>query len=206
MHGSRGRGGLPVHQRRDEVSTGTAPAHQCRSAGGGPMESRAKLAGHAVHPMLITLPLGLLGTAVVFDIIRAFTDEADLAVASFYMLAAGIIGGLLAAVFGLWDWLAIPAGTRAKRVGLWHGVGNVVVVALFALSWLLRRGHAHYQPDGLALWLGIIAVVLALVTAWLGGELVERLGVGVDEGANLDAPSSLSGPATTGRPPRTVES
>ena len=51
------------------------------------MESRAKLAGHAVHPMLITLPLGLLGTAVVFDIIRAFTDEADLAVASFYMLA-----------------------------------------------------------------------------------------------------------------------
>ena len=169
------------------------------------MESRAKLAGHAVHPMLITLPLGLLGTAVVFDIIRAFTDEADLAVASFYMLAAGIIGGLLAAVFGLVDWLAIPAGTRAKRVGLWHGVGNVVVVALFALSWLLRRGEDDYAPSGLVLWLEIIAVVLALVPAWLGGELVERLGVGVDEGANLDASSSLSGPATTGRPPRTVE-
>jgi hypothetical protein len=48
-------------------------------------------------------------------------------------------------------------------------------------------------------------VLLALVTAWLGGELVERLGVGVDEGANLDAPSSLSGP-TTGRPPWTVQS
>src|SRR5215208_6212326 len=137
------------------------------------MESRAKLAGHAIHPMLITLPLGLLGTAVVFDIIRAFTDDADFAVASFYMLAAGIIGGLLAALFGLIDWLAIPAGTRAKRVGLWHGAGNVVV--------------------------------LALATAWAGGELVERLGVGVDGGANLDAPSSLAGPATT-RPPRTVES
>ena len=88
------------------------------------MESKAKLAGHAVHPMLITLPLGLLGTAVVFDIIRAFTDSAELAVASFYMLAAGIIGGLLAAVFGLIDWLAIPAGTRAKRIGLWDGRGN----------------------------------------------------------------------------------
>ena len=37
---------------------------------------------------------------------------------------AGIIGGLLAAMFGLWDWLAIPAGTRAKRVGLWHGVAT----------------------------------------------------------------------------------
>jgi uncharacterized membrane protein len=169
------------------------------------VESKAKLAGHAVHPMLITLPLGLLGTAVIFDIIRAFTDEADLAVASFYMLAAGIIGGLLAAVFGLVDWLAIPARTRAKRIGLWHGVGNVVVVVLFAGSWLLRRGQDNYVPTGPALWLGIIAVLLALATAWAGGELVERLGVGVDEGANLDAPSSLSGPATTGRPPRTVE-
>jgi hypothetical protein len=49
-------------------------------------------------------------------------------------------------------------------------------------------------------------VVLALGTAWLGGELAERLGVGVDEGANLDAPSSLSGPAGTTQPPRTVQS
>jgi len=169
------------------------------------MESRAKLAGHAIHPMLITLPLGLLGTAVVFDILGLLGNNTGFATASFYMLAAGIIGGLLAAVFGLWDWLAIPAGTRAKRIGLWHGVGNVVVVGLFAVSWLLRRGQAEYEPDGAPFWLGVVAVLVALVTAWLGGELVERLGVGVDEGANLDAPSSLSGPATTGRPPRAVE-
>ena len=168
------------------------------------MESKAKLAGHAVHPMLITLPLGLLATAVIFDIIHAFSDTADLAVASFYMIAAGILGGLLAALFGLIDWLAIPAGTRAKRIGLWHGVGNVVVVALFAVSWLLRLGQDRHAPTALALWLGIVAVVLALFTAWAGGELVERLGVGVDQGANLDAPSSLSGPATT-RPHRTAE-
>jgi uncharacterized membrane protein len=81
----------------------------------------------------------------------------------------------------------------------------VVVVVLFAVSWLLRRGQTDYQPDGLAFWLGVVAVVLALATAWAGGELVERLGVGVDDGANLDAPSSLAGPATT-RPQRTAES
>jgi uncharacterized membrane protein len=163
------------------------------------VESRAKLAGHAVHPMLITLPLGLLATAVVFDIIHAVNGVAGFAVASFYMVAAGIVGGLLAAVFGLVDWLAIPARTRAKRIGLWHGAGNVVVVALFAASWLLRRGQPGHAPSALALWLGIVAVLLALVTAWAGGELVERLGVGVDEGANLDAPSSLSGPAGAAR-------
>ncbi len=169
------------------------------------MESKAKIAGHAVHPMLIVLPLGLLATAVVFDIIRAVTDQTDFAVASFYMVAAGIIGGLLAALFGLIDWLAIPAGTRAKRIGALHGIGNVVVVALFAVSWLLRRGEDGHVPTSLAFWLGVVAAVLALGTAWAGGELVERLGVGVDEGANLDAPSSLSGPAARGRPHRTVE-
>lgn len=162
------------------------------------MESRAKLGGHAVHPMLITVPLGLLATAVIFDIIQAIGDKADFALASFYMIAAGIIGGLLAAVFGLVDWLAIPAGTRAKRIGALHGVGNVVVVALFAIAWLLRRGNDGYVPNALELWLGIIAVLLALGTSWGGGELVQRLGVGVDEGANLDAPSSLSGPAVPG--------
>ena len=40
-----------------------------------------------------------------------------------------------------------------------------------------------------------MAMLLATVTGWLGGELVDRLGVGVDEGANVDAPSSLKGPA-----------
>ncbi|HEX5506836.1 MAG TPA: DUF2231 domain-containing protein [Thermomicrobiales bacterium] len=163
------------------------------------MESRAKLAGHAIHPMLIAFPLGLLATALIFDIIFLATGNAEFATASFWAIAAGVIGGLLAAVFGVWDWLHVPAGTRARAVGLWHGVGNVVVVVLFIVAWLLRLGASGpaHKPDGLPFILEIIAVLLALVTAWLGGELVQRLGVGVDAGAHLDAPSSLSGrPAT----------
>lgn len=103
------------------------------------------------------------------------------------------MGGLLAAIFGLWDWVHIPSETRAKRIGLMHGVGNVVVLALFAGSWLLRLNEPGYEAGGLALGLAVAGVLLALVTGWLGGELVDRLGVGVDRGANLDAPSSLSG-------------
>jgi uncharacterized membrane protein len=45
----------------------------------------------------------------------------------------------------------------------------------------------------MALVLALVGAGLALVTGWLGGELVDRLGVGVDDGAHLDAPSSLSG-------------
>ena len=156
------------------------------------MEARAKLFGHAIHPMLIAFPVGLLVTAVVFDVVYLLTDNGQWAVVSFWMIAAGIIGGLLAAVFGFIDYLAIPEGTRARRIGRTHGIGNLVVVILFALSWWLRRS-APAEPAMTALSCSFAGVVLATVTAWMGGELVERLGVGVDDGAHLDAPSSLSG-------------
>jgi uncharacterized membrane protein len=155
------------------------------------MESRAKLLGHPVHPMLIVFPLGLLATAVAFDIVALAQSNPSWYRISFWMIAAGIIGGLLAAIFGLVDWFAIPSGTRAKRIGLWHGGVNVTVVVLFIGSWLLRRGTGEV-PTPAALALSFVAVVLALIGGWLGGELVDRLGVGVDSGAHLNAPSSLS--------------
>src|SRR5436305_1904918 len=162
------------------------------------MEARAKLFGHPIHQMLIVFPLGLLGMSLFFDLIAIATDRPALLQASFYMIAAGIIAGLVAALFGLIDFLAIPAGTRAKRIGLLHGVGNVVVVGLFALSWWLRR-PAPSAPGTVPVVISAVAVAIALVTGWLGGELVDRLSVGVDDGAHVDAPSSLSGPAR-GRP------
>lgn len=161
------------------------------------MESRAKAFGHGIHPMLIVFPLGLFVTAVAFDIIYLINDRTGFNIASAYAIAAGVIGGLAAAVFGLIDWLAIPAGTRAKRVGLLHGAGNVVVVALFAISWLLRLDADNWHAGGAAIGLGIAGALVGTLTSWLGGELVERLGVGIDEGAHLDAPSSLSGSVTS---------
>src|SRR3954468_19960160 len=103
------------------------------------MESRAKFLGHPIHPMLIVFPLGLLATAVIFDLIALIKGAPQLFDAAYWMIAAGLIGGVISAVFGLIDWLAIPAGTRAKAIGLWHGVGNLIVILLFAMSWWLRR-------------------------------------------------------------------
>jgi uncharacterized membrane protein len=156
------------------------------------MESKAKLLGHPIHPMLIVLPLGLLAAAVVFDVVYLSSDNTLFANIAYWNIAVGILGGLLAAIFGLIDWLNIPGGTRAKSVGLWHGVGNVVVVALFAVSWFIRRGAPEHVPTTLALILSFAGVGLSLVTGWLGGELVDRMAVGVDPGANLNSPSSLS--------------
>jgi uncharacterized membrane protein len=156
------------------------------------MESKAKIMGHPIHPILIPFPLGLLTTSVVFDIVYLITGSGRWAMISFWMIAAGVIGGLLAAAFGLIDWLAIPSGTRAKAVGLLHGLTNFLMVALFAISWLLRAG-APGEPGVVAIVLSFVGVGLASLSGFLGGELVVRLGVGVSEGANLNAPSSLSG-------------
>lgn len=154
------------------------------------MESRAKLFGHPIHQMLVAFPLGLLGMAVVFDVVHFTTGVARWTEIAYWMISAGILSGFLAAPFGFVDWLAIPTGTRAKRVGALHGVGNLFVLVLFSMSWAMR-GTAPATPPGIAFLFSFAGVLIALVTAWLGGELVVRHGVGVSEGAHLDAPSSL---------------
>ncbi|HEV2070653.1 MAG TPA: DUF2231 domain-containing protein [Acidimicrobiales bacterium] len=106
-----------------------------------PVESRVKFLGHALHQQLIPFPFGLLVTAVIFDVSYLLTDSQELANAAYWMIGAGIIGGLIAAAPGLIDWTAIPKGTRAKRVGALHGLGNVVLLALFVASWWLRRDN-----------------------------------------------------------------
>jgi uncharacterized membrane protein len=156
------------------------------------VESKAKIMGHSIHSILIPFPLGLLSTSVVFDVVYLLTGNGKWSEISFWMIAAGVIGGLAAAVFGLIDWLAIPSGTRAKALGMWHGTTNVVMVTIFIVSWLLRA-DAPGDPGIVAIVLSFVAVGLASLGGFLGGELVVRLGVGVAEGAHLNAPGSLSG-------------
>jgi uncharacterized membrane protein len=166
------------------------------------MRSKVEVAGHALHPMLIAFPLGLLGTSVVWDICALATHHAQWGTIAYWSIVAGIVSGLCAAVPGFIDWLSIPSGTRAKGIGVYHLVLNVVVLGLFAVSLVAR----HAAPEGYPLagfgrmlpgWIG---VALAVVSAWLGGELVETLGISVREGANPDAPSSLRSRRSAARP------
>lgn len=146
--------------------------------------------GHSIHQMLIVFPLGLLATAVVFDLIDLATATGAFSIAAYWMICAGIVGGLLAVPFGLVDWLHIPTGTRARRIGAQHGAGNALVLLLFAASWLLRDDQGLVPVAALAL--SLTGAIVSMVTAWLGAEMVSRLGIGVYDDANADAPSSLN--------------
>src|SRR6185503_20713184 len=150
------------------------------------MESKAKMFGHAIHPIMIVFPLGLLATAVIFDVLYLMTANTTWSTVSFWMIVAGVIGGLVAALFGLIDFLNIPSNTRAKRIGIYHAVVNVAALALFALSLFLRWDRPE-TPATIAFVCSFAGVLLALLGGWFGGELVERLGVGVSPDANLNA-------------------
>jgi uncharacterized membrane protein len=154
------------------------------------MRGPARIFGHQMHPMLIVFPLGLLSAAALSDLGYFFTERPTLAILAYWLIPAGLIGGLLAGLTGLIDWTSIPSGTRAKRVGLWHAALNVAVLAVFLVSWLLRP-DPRSGPGTFPIILSLIGVLVALPGGWLGGELVERLGIGVHPGAHPNAPNSL---------------
>ncbi|MEU4473842.1 DUF2231 domain-containing protein [Micromonospora sp. NPDC023888] len=163
------------------------------------MESRLKVLGHPVHPMLVMFPVALLATAVLFDVIDTVGGPDLLGEVAYWNITVGLIGGLLAAAAGSFDLLAIPTGTRAKRVGLLHAAANVAVILLFAAVWVVRLNADSRAAGGALVAIEVVAVGILGISAWLGGELVDRLGVGVDREAGLDAPSSLRPPAARQR-------
>jgi uncharacterized membrane protein len=151
------------------------------------MESRTQLFGHPVHQMLVTFPIGAFGVAVTSDALYAWRHERKFQNAATLALDFGLVTAAVAAPFGLVDWLAIRPGTRAKRVGLWHALGNTALLGIFGSSrWLRSRGDVRR-----ANWLSGAGLLLSGVTAWLGGELINRHGIGVHRQIGLDAPSSL---------------
>jgi uncharacterized membrane protein len=143
---------------------------------------------------------------VIFDILYLLTETTDLSLASYYMIAAGLIGGLLAAIFGAVDWLGLPYNSRAWNMGIWHGIGNFLVLGLFLLSWLRRRDNTDFIPENFTILLSFLGIGLLLATAWIGGELVYRLGAAVDRGAHVNAPNSLTAEADPSIPEGEIES
>ena len=144
------------------------------------MQSKFSIAGHPVHPILIPFPLGLWVTSFAADILFYFLRHPTLLVISKFLLAAGCIGAIAAAIPGFIDWLTIKDG-EVKRVANWHALLNVIALIVFAISLFLRMG-SYSQIVGRKLTipflLSLVGVILIAISGWLGGELVFRYGVG----------------------------
>lgn len=140
------------------------------------MASRASIAGHPIHPMLVTIPIGLFVFSFIADL-AAFGNLSDAwPTVAFYCIGGGLVGALVAAIFGTIDLLSLTE-SRAKNIGIAHMATNLVVVAMFAISFAMRSyGH---PVEGWPFFLSFIGLVLLLASGWLGGHLVYILGVAV---------------------------
>jgi uncharacterized membrane protein/DNA-binding protein Fis len=97
--------------------------------------SSANLMGHPLHPILITLPIGLFVATFLFDLIFWQTGNAAFATGALWLLGAGLIAAALAAVTGLIDFLG---DRRIRALGdAWqHAIGNVILVLIQLFSFL----------------------------------------------------------------------
>jgi uncharacterized membrane protein len=138
--------------------------------------SRAAIGGHPIHPMLVPFPIAFLVGAFVVDLVFALGGDPFWARAGFWLLAAGIVTGAVAAAFGLIDFLAIPRA-RALAAAWVHFLGNGAAI-LLAL-WNLVQRWGEIGPGGGGIALSAIVVLILLVTGWLGGELAYRYRIGV---------------------------
>jgi uncharacterized membrane protein len=156
------------------------------------MDARVKALGHPVHPMLVMFPGALFVTGTIFDTLQVTRDNDTAGEVGFWTQTAGLAGGSLAAATGFADWTKIPRGTRARRIGRIHGWCNATAVALFGAAWATRSRRPSHAGTAATWAMQLAGVTILGVSAWLGGELVDRMGVGVSADAHPDAPSSLS--------------
>ena len=145
------------------------------------MASKASIAGHPVHPMLVAFPIGLWTTSFVLDVIFYFIRNPSLPLISKVMLAAGLVGAVAAAVAGIIDWLSIKE-PQVKRIADWHARLNIFAVIVFAASLYFRmRIGAHWLNWNMRVpvLLSALGVLLIAISGWLGGALTFEHGVGV---------------------------
>ncbi|WGS17950.1 MULTISPECIES: DUF2231 domain-containing protein [unclassified Bradyrhizobium] len=140
--------------------------------------STARIATHPIHPMLVPFPIVCFVGALITDIAYWQTAQMMWADFSAWLLFAGLVLGVLAAIAGLIDFL----GSRRIRelAPAWlHMVGNAVVLllALFNSFVHSRDAWTSVVPTGLVL--SVLTVLVMLFTGWLGWEMVYRRHVGV---------------------------
>jgi len=151
--------------------------------------------GHPFHPILVTIPIGTWVASLVFDLIGlGVEDPSPFVLGAQVLIAIGVIGALLAAVFGFIDFTGIASGTPAKRTAVIHLSLNLGAVVLFTVNYFVRAASDHDEVNITGLVLTIIGLAVLGVSGWLGGKLAYHYGVRVaDEGTQAEGFSPAPG-------------
>ena len=140
------------------------------------MESRLRIAGEAVHPVLVMFPLGLFTMALLFDLGNLLGGPDILGSLAYWNIVAGLVGGVLVVLASAIDLLFVRNGL-AKRLGVLRNLMHMGVLVMFAVILMLRMQSQDRVAGGGLFVVELIALVVAFLGAWYGGELVNRGGV-----------------------------
>ena len=143
-------------------------------------KSTARFAGHPIHPMLVPFPIAFLVGALVTDLAYWQTRDAFWATASVYLIGAGIVMALAAALAGFTDFLG-DRRIRALSHAWQHMIGNLVVVLLSVFNLFIRAGDVQAGLLALGLYVSIAVNLILLFTGWRGGDLIYRHRVGIPD-------------------------
>ena len=148
------------------------------------MKTRASFAGEPIHPMFVHYPIALWTTSVITDLIFYFCRNTSLVLISKFLIAAGIVGAIVAAIFGIIDWTGITE-PAAKKIGNWHARLNITALILFGVSLYLRMKNYGAPLVGFHLKIPFLVSVagwlLMAISASLGGKLVYQHRMGVKD-------------------------
>jgi uncharacterized membrane protein len=152
------------------------------------MYSKARIAGHPIHPMIVAFPIAFYTATVATLLAYVGTQEAFWYRVAMIANVAGIITALIAIVPGAIDLFALPAGSRARTVGLRHAAFNAVATGLFAVTALIiyQGWTGRTMVDGtyqfeatIPLAMAVVAWVSMVIAGSLGWTLVQTYHVGI---------------------------
>ena len=142
------------------------------------VQSTVAIAGHPLHPLLVTFPIAFLSGAAGADLGYWITHDPFWARAAIWLIGAGFISGLVAAVVGMSDFLRIDR-VRKRSAGWIHMTGNITAMVLTSINWALRWNNVEGAIFPIGLIISTIVASLLAIGGWFGAELIYRHKVAV---------------------------
>jgi uncharacterized membrane protein len=156
------------------------------------MKSKAAIGNHPIHPALVTIPIGAFVLAFIGDIATSEVKTQFWYSFALCCLGIGILGALLAAIFGFIDYFSVPMTPQVKKLATSHMVLNLTAVALYIGSFSLRMNNAAFLTGRwtLVIALEVLGLLILASSGWIGGQMAYVHRVGVLENTERETPST----------------
>ncbi|MEW2382336.1 DUF2231 domain-containing protein [Micromonospora sp. NPDC047707] len=156
------------------------------------MQSRLRVQGHPIQPMLVTFPFGLFVSATVFDLTDVIGGPAFLGEVGYWTAVAALVAAALATVAGMIDLWDVPGG-GTRRTAATFNLVNAAMAGLFLIACLIRADAPQRGASVVLLLTELVALTVGGYGVYLGARLIRQFDAGRAEATTLDALHGVTG-------------